>query len=85
MTEKELMLLGFQKESVDPYLEEEDDYYYALDIVDGLTLITPCASEIRDNNWYLEFFNTDVPVRFHEFGPAQALINTLKNAIVNKD
>ena len=85
MTENELLLLGFQKELADPYLDEEDDYYYVLDIVDGLTFITPCASEIKDNDWYLEFFNTDKPVRFHEFGHAQALINTLKTAIVNKD
>ena len=85
MTEKELILLGFQKELADPYLEEEDDYYYVLDIVDGLTFITQCASEIKDDDWYLEFFNTDVPVRFHEFAPAQALIVTLKNAITSKN
>jgi hypothetical protein len=35
MTEKELYLLNFEKEEIKDY-EEDDSYYYALDIVDGL-------------------------------------------------
>lgn len=81
MTEQEIIMLGFQKELADPYLDEEDDYYYALDIVGGLTLITQCASKIRDGNWYLEFFNTDTPVRFHEYAAARDILHKLKNAI----
>ena len=39
MTERELQLLGFNKEEMKEH-DEDDAYYYALDIVDGLTFIT---------------------------------------------
>jgi hypothetical protein len=83
MTEKEIQLLGFQQEYVGEY-EGDDDYYYALDIVDGLTFITPCASEVKDEEWYAEVFNTSPYIRFYEFGETQALLNTLTNAIVKE-
>jgi hypothetical protein len=81
MTEKELQLLGFQKEEINEF-EGDDSYYYVLDIANGLTFITPTNEEIKEDNWYLEFFNTDPLVRFYEFGEVQALINTLTKAIV---
>jgi hypothetical protein len=83
MTEKELILLGLKSEEIKEH-DEDESYYYVLDIVDGITLITPTNEEIKDGNWYLEFFNTDPLVRFHEFGEVQALINTLTRAIVKK-
>jgi hypothetical protein len=83
MTEKEVQLLRFNQEHVGEY-EGDDDYYYALDIVDGLTFITPCASEVKDGQWYVEVFNTDPYIRFHGFEEVQALLNTLTNAIVKK-
>jgi hypothetical protein len=81
MTEKEVQLLGFQIEEIKEH-EEDESYYYVLDIVDGITFITPTNEEIKDNNWYVEFFNTDPYVRFHEFGEVQALINTLNKAVI---
>ena len=81
MTEKELQLLGFQKEEINEF-EGDDSYYYVLDIANGLTFITPTNEEIKEDNWYLEFFNTDPLVRFYEFCEVQALINTLTKAIV---
>jgi hypothetical protein len=83
MTERELILLGFKSEEIKEH-EEDESYYYVLDIVDGITFITPTNEEIKDSNWYVEFFNTDPLVRFHEFGEVQALINTLTKAIVKK-
>jgi hypothetical protein len=83
MTERELILLGFKSEEIKEH-EEDESYYYVLDIVDGITFITPTNEEIKDNNWYVEFFNTDPYVRFYEFGEVQALINTLTKAIVKK-
>jgi hypothetical protein len=83
MTEKEIQLLGFQQEYVGEY-EGDDDYYYALDIVDGITFITPCNSEIVNGHWYVEFFNTNPYIRFSEFAEVQALLNTLTNAIVKE-
>jgi hypothetical protein len=83
MTERELILLGFKSEEIREH-DEDESYYYVLDIVDGLTLITPTNEEIKDGVWHVDFFNTDPLVRFHEFGEVQALINTLTKAIVKK-
>ena len=83
MTERELILLGFKSEEIKEH-EEDESYYYVLDIVDGLTFITPTNDEIKDGNWYVDFFNTDPIIRFHEFGEVQALINQLTNKIVKK-
>jgi hypothetical protein len=81
MTEREIILLGFHSEEMREH-DEDESYYYALDIVDGLTLITPANDEVKDDNWYIEIFNTDPYVRFTEFGEVQALINLLTNRIV---
>lgn len=81
MTERELILLGFKSEDIKEH-EDDDSYYYVLDIVDGLTFITPTNEEIKDDDWYVEFFNTDPLIRFNKFGELQALINTLTKAIV---
>ena len=83
MTEKQLELLGFTKENIFDYVDETDpDYYYVYDIVDGLTFITQTKSEIKDDNWYIEFFNTDPHLRFYSFEETQSLINKLTKAIV---
>lgn len=83
MTERELILLGFKSEELKEY-DGDETYYYALDIVDGLTFITPTNDEIKDEKWYVEVFNTDPLIRFHDSNELGVLINTLKNAIVNK-
>lgn len=81
MTEREVILLGFTSEELKEH-EEDESYYYVLDIVDGLTFITRTNDEIKDDNWYIEVFNTDPAIRFTEFGEVQALINLLTNRIV---
>jgi hypothetical protein len=81
MTEREIQLLGFQKEEMKEH-EEDESYYYALDIVDGVAFITRSNDEIKDDNWYVEVFNTDPAIRFTEFGEVQALINLLTSRIV---
>ena len=81
MTEKEIMLLGLKREEIKEH-DEDESYYYVLDIVDGLTFITPTNEEIKDGDWYVDFFNTDPLVRFHNFGEVQGLINQLTKAIV---
>ena len=52
------------------------------DIVDGITFITPPNEEIKEDNWYVDFFNTDPIIRFHEFEEVQMLITQLKNKII---
>ena len=81
MTEREIQLLRFQKEEMKEH-DEDESYYYALDIVDGLAFITRSNDEIKDDNWYIEVFNTDPAIRFTEFGEVQALINLLTSRIV---
>jgi hypothetical protein len=81
MTEREVILLGFKSEEIKEY-DEDDSYYYALDIVNGVTFITPTNEEIKNDEWYVEIFNTDPQIRFYNFGEVQGLINQLKNAIV---
>jgi len=79
MTERELILLGFKSEEIKEH-DEDESYYYVLDIVDGLTFITPPNDEIKDG----DIINTDPLDRFHEFGEVQALINQLTKAIIKK-
>jgi hypothetical protein len=81
MTEREIILLGFHSEELKEH-EDDESYYYVLDIVDGLTFITRSNDEIKNDNWYVEVFNTDPAIRFTEFGEVQALINLLTNRIV---
>ena len=83
MTEKEIQLLGFQKENLVDY-DQEDSYYYVLDIVEGLTFITPTKDDIKNDEWYVEIFNTDPFIRFRKFEEVQVLINKLTKAIVKE-
>jgi hypothetical protein len=81
MTEREIIELGFISEEIREQ-DEDDAYYYALDVVDGITFITTTNDEIKDDEWYVEIFNTDPIIRFYDFQEVQGLINTLKNRIV---
>jgi hypothetical protein len=83
MTERELILLGFKSEEIKEY-DEDDTYYYILDIVDGFSLITPTNDEIKNEEWFVEVFNTDPLIRFHKINEVETLVNILKNAIVKK-
>ena len=83
MTEKEVQLLGLQKEYIGEY-EGDESYYYALDVVNGLTFITPASEELKTEDWFVEIFNTDPTIRFNKFEEVQGLINQLTKAIVKK-
>lgn len=83
MTERELILLGFKSEEIKEY-DGDETYYYVLDVVDGVTFITPANDEIKEDNWYVEFFNTNPTIRFNHFEEVQILLNTLEKAIVKK-
>jgi len=96
MTEKELQLLGFEKQE-DAGIEVSDDesgqfsglwvehefHYYTYDIAMGLSLISNSNDEVaEDGEWFVEFFDTEPSIRFTEFGEVQALINLLQSKIV---
>lgn len=83
MTEKEVELLGFQKEILNGD-DQDEGYYYVLDLVDGLSFITPANDEVKNNEWFVEIFNTDPYIRFYKFEEVQSLINKLTRAIVKK-
>ena len=86
MTEKELQNLGFSKETIIEFEGETNpDYYYVLDIVDGITLITLSNDQIKNNDWNVEFFNTEPVIRFHKMEEVQSLINKLTKAIVTNE
>ena len=84
MTEREIILLGLKSEELKEH-EDDESYYYVLDIVDGLTFITRSNDEIKDDNWYVEVFNTDPAIRFTEFDEMQSLIDLLRSRIVKKE
>ena len=85
MTERELILLGFKSELLKEYDEDDETYYYVLDIVDGFTLITTTNDEIKNNEWYVEVFNTDPLIRLTNINEVETLINILKKSIIKKD
>ena len=81
MTEKELKLLGFDKESIED-LDYENNYYYVLDVVNGLTFISCSKDQVEDDKWYVDIFNTEPTIRFKKFEEVQSLINKLKKSII---
>jgi hypothetical protein len=92
MTEKEIQLLGFEKQE-DGGIEVSDDesglwienefHYYTYDIAMGLSLISNSNDQVgEDGKWFVEVFNTEPAIRFTEFGEVQALINLLQSRIV---
>jgi len=95
MTERELQLLGFEKQE-DSGIEVSDDegrfwiedefHYYTYDIVNGFTLISSSNNEVgEDGQWFVEIFNTEPSIRFTEFGEVQAFINLIEKRVVKKE
>lgn len=91
MTEREIQLLGFEKESLDPIQclddtgkawVEEAGYYYAYRVTQGLDFISCANDDTEDGEWYVDVFNTDIPIRFYKFEEVQALINMLEKHII---
>lgn len=93
MTEQELIELGFNREdefgidcSDDQGSEWVEDafYYYSLDLVQGLDLITGPSDEecAKNNEWYVELFDTYPTVRFTDAQEVKTLIELLKSGIV---
>tara|TARA_Y100000389_G_C17368672_1_gene467772 strand:- start:482 stop:730 length:249 start_codon:yes stop_codon:yes gene_type:complete len=81
MTEKELILLGFEK-----HIEEDIDgsfYYYTLNIVEGLYGITDVDDQIKNDEWSVELsFDCNPRIKFKDVKSLTKLINLLNQ---NKD
>lgn len=85
MTERELQLLGFEKNKVSSEESGGKPYhYYIYEFTKGLEFISSDSDTSEGDNWYVEFFNTDIPVRFHKMEQVQVLINTFEKAKVKK-
>lgn len=94
MTEKELQLLGFEKQEdggvevsddTNSFWIEDDFYYYTYTVAQGFQFISNSNDNVgEDGQWYVEFFDSYPSIRFTEFGEVQALINLLESRIVKK-
>jgi hypothetical protein len=91
MTEKEIQLLGFTKQEFSDgsyqnlngeWVPDLIDYYYSLDICSGMSFITRCKSEISEDAWYVDVFNTEFPIRFYDSSIVKSLIDQLIAALI---
>ena len=81
MTEKEIQLLGFKKRNVSAEESGSEPYhYYIYEFTKGLEFITQDSDSAEDDNWYVEFFNTEIPIRFYDMMNVQTLISTFEKA-----
>jgi hypothetical protein len=81
MTEKEIQLLGFKKINVSAEESGSEPYhYYIYEFTKGLEFITQDSDSAEDDNWYVEFFNTEIPIRFYDMMNVQTLISTFEKA-----
>ena len=84
MTERELEILRFDRVNVSEVESGGSAYhYYYYNVVGGLSFITNSSDEVVNDKWYVEIFNTDVPIRFFDMNQVLGLINTLNKAKVN--
>lgn len=82
MTEKEIQLLGFSKVDVMDEKGGTYPYYYNYEITEGLSFESNNSSEdcAKEGKWYVQFKDTQEPIRFQKMEKVQALINTLEKA-----
>lgn len=82
MTEKEILKLGFAKEFFIGAIENQPEhYYYTKDFTNGLTFITNASDEAIANGWYVEFFNTELPVRYYNYQDVRDLFDLIEKGL----
>lgn len=81
MTERELEILGFEKE-FEYGSDNKDWYYYSYEIASGLSFISCDNEQSKNGEWYVEVFNTEPAIRFTKMEQVQSLINIFEKAIV---
>jgi hypothetical protein len=83
MSEKDLLKLGFKKEAPFDLIDDDPDfYYYVKEITNGLTFITNGNDEMQGQDWYVEFFNTEVPIRYYDYSSVKMLLMIIEEGIV---
>ena len=83
MTEREVQLLGFERESYSDF--DGDHYYYSYEIARGFGFISSASDEVTNDDWFVEFFDSWPTIRFTEFGEVQALINLIEKRVVRDE
>ena len=85
MTEKEIQLLGFERQD-EEYLYEHSYHYYTYTIAKGFEFISNSSDEVgEDGQWYVEFFESEPTIRFTQFGEVQTLINLIEKRTLNQN
>jgi hypothetical protein len=85
MTEREIQLLGFEQYTDDAGGEWDIYHFYTYTITRGLEFISNASDEIEEGDeWFIEFFETEYPVRFYKFEEAQSLISMLEKHLSKK-
>lgn len=83
MTEREVQLLGFERETYSDF--DGDHYYYSYEIARGFGFISSASDEAeKDGEWFVDFFDSYPTIRFTEFGEVQALINLIEKRVDDK-
>ena len=82
MTEREVQLLGFEREEYSDF--DGDHYYYSYQVAQGFGFISSTNTE-SDVEWFVDFFDSYPTIRFTEFGEVQALINLIEKRVVRNE
>jgi hypothetical protein len=81
MTEKEIQLLRFEKETYED--TDGDHHYYYYEITNGMSFISCDDVESqKGEGWWVEVFNTQEPIKFHKFEEVQKVIHILEKHLV---
>lgn len=81
MTEKEVQLLGFEREEYSDY--DGDHHYYSYEITNGMSFISSASDESeKEGQWFVDVFNTQDPIRFYKFEEVQNLLNILEKHLI---
>ena len=80
MTEKQIQLLGFEREEYGDY--EGDHHYYSYQIANGFGFISSSSDEVKDGEWYVDFFDSWPNIRFTSFEEVQSLINLIEKRVI---
>ena len=80
MTEKQIQLLGFEREDFSDY--DGDHYYYSYSIANGFGFISCSYDQAVDGEWYIDFFDSWPNIRFTSFEEVQALINLIEKRVI---
>lgn len=82
MKEQDLLELGFEIQYA--YAHEtgydEDFYYYRYPFAQHLQLISSSSDEVKNNEWFVEFFDIEAEIRFTNSNDVNKLIILIEGA-----